>query len=111
MARKRNQAAKVLRRWMAIDAALAAAKGLHVPTFADTHGVSTTTILRDLKAFCAVGQYVAWKRRKGGWEYRWRYRSGVARMFVRNLSELEREAVSAALDAERRAREAPLFEE
>jgi hypothetical protein len=65
----KQSAAKVLERWLALDAALAGG-GLHVPTFAREWGVSTRTVRRDLAAFRALGQEPRGRKARGG-KYWW----------------------------------------
>jgi hypothetical protein len=63
------QAGTVLKRWVALDEALA--HGLHVPTFARQRRVSTRTVRRDLAAFRALGLELPRPRKGPDGKYRW----------------------------------------
>ena len=81
---KHNKLA-VVRRWMALDSALARG-GLLVSSFAGTEGVNRATVRRDLEALRQLGQRIEF----GAWdgevrEHRYRYGKGTVPLFSRNL--------------------------
>jgi hypothetical protein len=85
----KNSSVEVLRRWRAMDAALAiddARLGLHVPTFAREWNVNERTVRRDLAAFRDLGQEMICND-LGEEEGRrcWWYARGVLPLFVENL--------------------------
>jgi hypothetical protein len=91
----KNTFAVVLRRWWRMDEALDSRGRLHVPTFAQRHGVSQKQVRRDL---VALGKFRGWfydeyeHKFPGGELYRWddegkaadrpwSYAEGIPRLF------------------------------
>jgi hypothetical protein len=87
----KNTALDILKRWQALDAALAG-EGLHVAAFARGAGVSPKTVYRDLEVFRELGQDIYHQVRSGAgaafaWEATlWHYARGTRPLFTANLA-------------------------
>jgi hypothetical protein len=82
---KKQSSAVILGRWLDLDHELGNGQGVHVPTFAEEHGVSERTVRRDIAVFKAIGQDATcgWVRGPGA-HVRWTYREGIAPLFYVN---------------------------
>jgi hypothetical protein len=81
-----NSTLNVLKRWVAMDAALNE-RGLNVPRFARKWKVSTRTVRRDLKAFKQLGQGMrcVHPRSEEVRDYLWKYEVETDPLFVCNV--------------------------
>src|SRR4051794_21355648 len=81
----KNSSIDILKRWQAMDAALAGHEWFTVRRFAKKWGVSDRTVFRDLDAFRAMGQAIKCIPPASGsellYDYRQRYEPGVRCLF------------------------------
>jgi predicted transcriptional regulator len=77
----KGQSKLLLDRWLDLDKALASGAGLYVEEFAESWGVSKTTVYRDLRRFEALGLRPRYARGWGG--TRWHYEGKPRSLFVK----------------------------
>jgi hypothetical protein len=78
----KNTNADVLRRWMALDAALASAAGLHLPSCARAHGASERTVRRDLETLGTFRQLIRLVVEGKAADRPWHYAAGERPLFT-----------------------------
>lgn len=73
-----------IHRLIALDAALASRRGLHVPSFAAAHEITPRTVDRLIALLRDVGHPSESRRDTPEWKsaYHHRYRAGVRRLFA-----------------------------
>jgi predicted DNA-binding transcriptional regulator YafY len=90
MKKSKRSAADVLRRWMALDAALNTGYAMSPSEFAKKHGVSVRTVRRDLATFRDLGQRMSWDQLEEDPKFYCRYARDQRCLFAMNLRERRR---------------------